>query len=105
VVTLAILLVIAGLLALDRSQRLAPWFLAVGGPLAGGLWLLGRLRVPWPDVGLWTVYVLNPYLLVPLSSVLVAADVLGTLRAASLLDLQRPEVRGDKAFQPQPLAS
>jgi len=64
-------------LALARSQRLAPWFLLVGGLLLGGLWLLGQLRIPWPDLGLWTVFVLNPYLLITLSFVLVTAGAIG----------------------------
>jgi hypothetical protein len=73
-------LLLAGMtaLALARSQRLAPWFLLVGAPLCAGLWLLGRLRIPWPDLGLWTGFVLNPYLLVTLSFVLVIAGAIGT---------------------------
>ena len=80
VVAVAMLLVTAGAtaLALFRGQRLAPWFLAIGVPLCGGLWLLGVLRVPWPDLGVWTKYPLNPYLLVTLSFILVAAGLIGT---------------------------
>ena len=74
------LLLVVGMtaLALGRSQRLAPWFLAVGGLFLGGLWLLGRLRIPWPDLGLWTAFVLNPYLLVTLSFALLIAGAIGT---------------------------
>jgi hypothetical protein len=64
--------------ALAWSQRLAPWFLLVGTPLFGGLWLLGRLRIPWPDLGMWTVFILNPYLLVSLSCILMIAAGIGT---------------------------
>lgn len=80
VVAFVVLLVTVGVaaLALGWLQRLAPWFLVVGVPLCGGLWLLGVLRVPWPDLGLWTKYPLNPYLLVTLSFSLVAAGLLGT---------------------------
>jgi uncharacterized membrane protein len=78
VVTLVFLLAVAVLLAADRAQRLAPWFLAIGVTLAGSLWLMGRLRVPWPELGPWTVVVLNPYLLVSVAFVLVAAGLLGT---------------------------
>jgi hypothetical protein len=74
----ALMVVGATALALVRSQRLAPWFLLIGAPLLGGLWLLGRLRIPWPDLGLWTLFILNPYLLVTLSSVLVVAGAIGT---------------------------
>jgi hypothetical protein len=74
----AILVAGATVLALARSQRLAPWFLLVGALLLGGLWLLGRLRMPWPDLGPWTVLVLNPYLLATLSLVLVTAGAIGT---------------------------
>ena len=79
-VSLIFVSVVAGVtvLTLARSQRLAPWFLLVGALLLGGLWLLGRLRIPWPDLGLWTVFVLNPYLLVTLSMVLVTAGAIGT---------------------------
>lgn len=79
-VTPIFILLVAGatVLALARSQRLAPWFLLVGALLLGGLWQLGRLRIPWPDLGLWTVFVLNPYLLITLSFVLVAAGTIGT---------------------------
>ena len=64
-------------LALARSQRLAPWFLLIGAPVFGVLWLLGRLRVPWPDLGMWSVFVLNPYLLVSLSFTLMIAGGIG----------------------------
>jgi uncharacterized membrane protein YgdD (TMEM256/DUF423 family) len=64
-------------LALARSQRLAPWLLLIGTPLYGGLWLMGRLRIPWPDLGLWSVFVLNPYLLVSISFVLMIAGWIG----------------------------
>jgi hypothetical protein len=79
-VTPIFLLLVAGAtaLAVARSQRLAPWFLIIGALLLGGLWLLGRLRIPWPDLGLWTVFVLNPYLLITLSFVLVTAGAIGT---------------------------
>ena len=65
-------------LALARDQRLAPWFLGLGALLFGSLWLLGRLRIPWPDLGLWTVSILNPYLLVTLSFTLLIAGGIGT---------------------------
>jgi hypothetical protein len=79
-VTLLLLPIVAGAtaLALANAQRLAPWFLAVGALLLGGLWLLGRLRIPWPDLGFWTLFVLNPYLLVTFSFVLVIAGGIGT---------------------------
>jgi hypothetical protein len=79
-VTPIFLLLVAGAtaLAVARSQRLAPWFFIIGALLLGGLWLLGRLRIPWPDLGLWTVFVLNPYLLITLSFVLVTAGAIGT---------------------------
>jgi hypothetical protein len=63
----------ATILALRGSQRLAPWFCVAGALLFGSLWLLGALRIPWPDLGLWTVYVLNPYLYATLSFVLMIA--------------------------------
>ena len=66
-------------LALANAQRLAPWFLGAGADLFGFLWLLGQLRVPWPDLGGWTIFVLNPYLLVTLSFVLLIAGGIGTL--------------------------
>ena len=69
----------ATIFALRGSQRLAPWFLLVGVLLFGGLWLLGILRIPWPDLGLWTVFVLNPYLLITLSFVLMIAGTIGTV--------------------------
>lgn len=52
-VALAFVRVVAGatVLALARSQRLAPWFLLAGTLLIGGLWSLGRLRIPWPAAG------------------------------------------------------
>lgn len=68
----------ATVLALRESQRLAPWFLLVGLLLFGGLWLMGQLRIPWPDLGLWTVFVLNPYLYVTLSFVLMIGGAIGT---------------------------
>jgi hypothetical protein len=73
--------VVAGVtvLALKGSQRLAPWFLLLGVLLFGSLWLLGILRIPWPDLGPWTVFVLNPYLFVTLSFVLMIAGAIGTV--------------------------
>jgi len=72
--------VVAGatVLALRESQRLAPWFLLVGLLLFGGLLLMGQLRISWPDLGLWTAFVLNPYLYVTLSFVLMIAGAIGT---------------------------
>ena len=79
-VTVLFILSVAGATALTLgwSQRLAPWFLLAGALLLGGLWLLGRLRIPWPDLGMWTVFILNPYLLVTLALVLTTAGAIGT---------------------------
>jgi hypothetical protein len=68
----------ATVLALRGSQRLAPWFLLVGVLPVGSFWLLGVLRIPWPDLGPWTVFVLNPYLLITISYVLLIAGAIGT---------------------------
>ena len=74
------LVLVAGatVLALRESQRLAPWFLLAGVLLFGSLWLMGQLRIPWPDLGPWAVFVLNPYLYATLSFVLMIAGAIGT---------------------------
>ncbi len=66
-------------LAVRQGQRLAPWFLGAGAGIVGVLWLMGRLRIPWPDLGLWTVFVLNPYLLLTLGFALLVGGGLGML--------------------------
>lgn len=72
-----ILIVLVTLLALASSQRWAPWLLLVGLGLFGSLWLLGRLRIPWPNVPAPYVLVLNPYLLIVLSFALIVAGTVG----------------------------
>lgn len=72
-----LLAVVATRVALARSQALAPWFLATGLGLVGAMYLLGRFRVPWPDFGLWTVFLLNPYLLLTLGFTLTVGGGIG----------------------------
>lgn len=69
----------ATVLAPARSRRLAPWFLLAGTLLLSSLWSLGWLRIPWPDLGVWTAFVLNPYLLATLSLVLMTVGAIGTI--------------------------
>lgn len=80
-----LLIAVAGgiLFTLTRGQRWAPWFLALGVLMFSTLWLMGRWRIPWPDLGLWAVFVLNPYLFLTLSFVLMVAGLVGT--AANVL--------------------
>lgn len=73
---LLVLLVGVTLLALARGQRLAPWFLGVGVGLLGLFWIMNRYRIAWPNVPA-TVLFLNPYFLVTLAFVLVAAGSIG----------------------------
>ena len=58
----ALLVAGATWLVVAKTPRLAPWFLCFGALLFGFLWLLGQLRIPWPDLGVPTVFLLNPYL-------------------------------------------
>jgi hypothetical protein len=74
-----LLFAVATWLAVDRGQRLAPWLLGAGAGIVGALWLMGRLRIPWPDFGLWTVFVLNPYLLVTLGFALLVGGGVGVV--------------------------
>lgn len=85
---LLVLTVLVTPLGLARSQRWAPWLLGAGAALFGALWLMGRLRIPWPDLGLWAVFVLNPYLFLTLSYVLIVAGAVGT--AVKLVRRWRP---------------
>jgi hypothetical protein len=64
---------------LSRSARAGRWCLATGLLLLALLYAMGRLRIPWPDLGRSTVFVLSPYLLVTLGYLLAAAGALALL--------------------------
>ncbi len=74
-----LLFAVSAWLAVRRGQRLALWFLGAGAGIVGALWLMGQLRIPWPDFGLWTVFVLNPYLLLTLGFTLLVGGGVGVL--------------------------
>lgn len=59
-------------LVLHRVPRTAAWCVAIGGALFATLYGMGRLGIVWPDPGPRAVFLLNPYLFLTLSYVLVA---------------------------------
>ena len=75
----ALLVAGATWLVVARTPRLAPWFLGLGALLFGFLWLLGQLRIPWPNFGVPIIFVLNPSLVATLSFVLLIAGGIGTV--------------------------
>jgi len=75
----ALLVAGATWLVVAKAPRLAPWFLGLGALLFGFFWLLGQLRIPWPDLGMPTVLLVNPYLLATLSFTLLLAGAIGTI--------------------------
>ena len=75
----ALLVAGATWLVVARNPRLGPWCLGVGALLFGFLWLLGQLRIPWPNFGVPIIFVLNPYLVASLSFVLLIAGGIGTV--------------------------
>jgi hypothetical protein len=78
VVFLVLLLAVTAL-ALGQAQRWAATLLVLGLGLLGVLWLLVRLQITLPDLGVWTVLVLNPYLYVSLAFALALGGGVGTV--------------------------
>jgi hypothetical protein len=78
---------------LYRSAHAAWWCLAAGSALFAVLYGMGRLRIPWPELGLgrWGVFFFNPYLFLTLAYLLILGGAFALLaRGIRRLAARRP---------------
>lgn len=79
VLPVVLLLVIPLAWLTARSWRWAVGQALAGAVILGLLFLMGRLRIAWPDFGFPLAMLLNPYLLVILGYLLTIAGAIGLL--------------------------